>query len=145
MALPLPIRGDKCKVRILKDGAQVAYADVDNITHSETSQFIEHNLVGEKKPRVDVYMMGYEGTINGLVTNNSIDVLIQEIRDARKAGVALPVINILYTESYPDGTTQVFLFTDVQLTLSNRSSAGANEPITKSLAFKASDLRLVRS
>lgn len=139
----LPIRGDKSHVRILKDGAQVAWAELTNMTHGETSEYIEHNLIGERKPRVDVLMMGFEGTINGLVTNNSIDVLIQEIRDARKAGVSLPVINILYTELYPGGQQQTFLFTDVQLMLSNRSASGANEPITKSISFKASDVRLV--
>ena len=139
----LPIRGDKSQVRILRDGAQVAWGELANITYGETSQYVEHNLIGEKKPRVDVLMMGFEGTINGLVTNASIDRLIQEIRDARKSGVSLPVVDILYTESYPDGTNQTFLFVEVQLMLSNRSGAGANEPITKSISFKASDLRLV--
>lgn len=139
-----PIRGDKCKMRILRDGAQVAWADFASMSYGETSEYIEHNLIGEKKPRVDVLMMGYEGTINGLVINDSIDRLIQDIRDARKAGVDMPVINIVYTEEYPDGREQVFLFTDVQLMLSNRQSAGANEAITKTISFKASDLRLVR-
>lgn len=140
----LPIRGDKSQVRILENGAQVAWGELANITYGETSQYIEHNLIGEKKPRVDVLMMGFEGTINGLVINASIDRLIQRIRDARKSGVATPVINILYTEQYPANEgNQTFLFVDVQLMLSNRSAAGANEAISKSISFKASDLRLL--
>ena len=74
----LPIRGDKSKIRILSNGAQVAWTTLSNITYNETSQFIEHNLIGEKKPRVDVLMMGFEGQINGLVVNDSIDLLIQQ-------------------------------------------------------------------
>ena len=139
----VPIRGDKSQVVILRDGQQIAWTHLTNMTHSETSQFIEHHLIGHKKPVVDVLMMGYEGQINGLVVNAEIDRLIQEIRDARKAGVAVPVINIVYTERYPNGTIQTFYFEGVQLMLANRSGGGENEPITKAISFKADDARLI--
>lgn len=139
----LPIRGDKSQLRILRDGEQIAWTHLTNITESETSQYIEHHLIGHKKPLVDVLMMGFEGQINGLVVNPEIDRLIQEIRDARKAGVALPEINIVYTEKYQDGRIQTFLFTDVQIMLANRTGGGENEPITKAISFKASDKRLL--
>ena len=142
--IPLPIRGDKTHVRILENGQQIAWAELQNISHNETSQYIEHNLIGEKKPRVDVLMMGFEGQINGLVTNPQIDMLIQRIRDARKSGVNLPQINIMYVEQYP-GTegSKTFVFEDVQLMLANRTAGGANEPVAKTISFKASDFRIL--
>ena len=139
----LPIRGDKAHVRILKDGAQVGVNELLNITYSETSQKIEHHLVGEKKPRVDVQMMGFEGTLNGIVLTPDLDQLIQEIRDARKSGVSLPVINIIYVIQYHNAQTRTFLFTDVQLILGSKSMGGAPEPLTRNINFSASDVRLL--
>ena len=137
------IRGDKSHVRILKDGQPVDWQEITNIQDGETSQYIEDHYCGRKKPEVDVLMMGYEGTINGLVKNANIDILMQEIRDARKSGVSLPQINIVYVEQYDDAPSRTFLFTDVQLIFSNRTGAGANEKVTKTVSFKASDKRVL--
>ena len=139
----ITIRGDKNHVRILKNGAQVDWQEITSITDGETSQFQENYFCGRENPEVDVLMMGFEGTINGLVLNSAIDALIQEIRDARKARVALPEINIIYVEQYPNNTSTTFLFTDVQLIFANRNAGGANEKVTKSISFKASDKRIL--
>ena len=137
--MALPIRGDKSQVRILVNGQPVAWAELTNMTFNETSQHREYHYIGRRLPEEDVLMMGYEGQITGLVTNSSIDDVLQSIRDARKAGVNLPVVNIVYSEQYENGVTATFMFKDVQLIYANRTGAGADEPISKAVSFKASD------
>lgn len=141
--LPLPIRGDKAHVRILENGAQVGVNELTSVTDSEASQKISHHLIGEKKPREDVQMMGFEGSLNGIVLTPALDRLIQRIRDARKSGVNLPVINILYVITYSNQETVSWLFTDVQLILGSRTIGGAPEPLTRNINFSASDWREV--
>ena len=141
----LGIRGDKSHIRILKDGQPTAWSEATNMTYGEVSQFINDHYCGRKDPEVDVLTMGYEGSINFLVKDDSVDVLMAEIKAARDAGVALPTIDIIYVEQYPGGAQTSFHFIGVELILANRTSAGSDQKITKSLNFKASKLRINRS
>ena len=138
--MALPIRGDKSQVRILVNAQPVAWTELTNMTFNESTQPREYHYIGRRLPVEDAMMMGFEGQITGLVTNSSIDDVIQSIRAARKSGVNLPVVNIVYSEQYENGTTATFMFTDVQLILANRTGAGADEPISKAVSFKAADL-----
>ena len=140
------IRGDKNHVRILKNGEQVAWFEITNVDSSEDSQNIESYFCGQREPETDTLMMGYSGTIQGEVKNDAVDQLIQEIRDARKSGVALPSVQLLIHEEYGDeaGTpATTFLYTDVQLTYGSHRFAGMQEKVQKTLNFKASDRRII--
>ena len=138
------IRGDKGHVRIIKNGEQVAWFEVTGLNSQEDTQLTESHYCGSKKPETDALMMGWSGTINGEVKNDAVEQLILEIRQARRSGVGLPQVNILYHEEYPDGALdgsngKTFLFTDAELVYGGRNAAGAPDKITKSLNFKASD------
>ena len=141
--IPMPIRGDKSQVRILRDGQQIAWTYLTNLTYNETSRIDEHYPIGRKKPIIETLQMGWEGQMNGLVINSDIDRMLQDLRDANRSGVAVPVMNIVYTERYPDGSIETFLFTGVKFILGNRAAGGANETITKTVNFKADDLRII--
>ena len=138
----LPIRGDKTHVRILENGAPVAWAEITNITDSENSEIVEHFFVGQRDPEVQVMQRGFDGQINGLITNPEIDELFQRIRDARTSGVNEPVITIFYVIRYPNGTSKTFRFVQCELILANRTSGGANEPISRAISFKAKTWRI---
>ena len=141
------IRGDKNHVRIIKDGQQIAWLEMTRIDASEDSQNTESYYCGKKEPETDTLMMGFSGQIVGEVKNQAVDLLIHEIRTARKSGVALPQVSIIEYEEYPDGGVngepgQTFLYTDVQFIFSpGKSAGGANEKVTKGLSFKSSDRR----
>ena len=142
------IRGDKQHIRILKDGEQVALFTVTGFDHSEDSQNIESYYAGQREPETDTLMMGFSGSMTTEVKNEVVEALIQEIRDARKSGSALPQVQIVVSEIYPDGSLNgnpgaSFLFTDVQLIYSSRRAGGANEKIVKTLSFKAADMVIV--
>jgi len=139
------IRGDKGHVRIVRNGQQIAWFEVTGLDSQEDTQLTESYYCGSKNPESDGLMMGWSGSVTGEVKNNAVESLIMEIRQARKSGVALPQVNIIYHEEYPDGGVDggngaTYLFTDVQLTYGGRRAAGAPEKITKTLNFKASDM-----
>ena len=138
----IPIRGDKSHVRILENGAQVAWAEITNITDSESTSLEEYHFVGASQPTIVSMMKGFEGQINGLITNPEVDDLMQRIRDARKSQVNEPVITLFYVVQYPGGIQRTFRFTQVEFVIANRTLGGANEPISRALAFRAKDCRV---
>ena len=142
------IRGDKGHVRLLINGQPVGWFEIINIDEAEDSQNTETYYCGRKEPETDTLMMGWSGSITGEVKNDAVDLVIQRIRDARKAGVALPQVSMIVYEEYPDGSTggaagATFLYTDVQLTYASRRAGGMQEKIQKVLNFKAADRRVL--
>lgn len=142
MAAPT-VRGDKSHIRILRNGVQVDWQEILSFDDAAESQHHKSHYVGKERPETDVFEMGYGGTINGEIRNDVVDQLMQEIRTARKSGVATPVVNIMVYQRYPDGALdgsagKTVLFTDVQFTEGGHIG-GAPEKTTKSLTFTAAD------
>lgn len=145
------IRGDKGSIRILKNGQPVPILEIVSIDFAEESQQTKTYYCGRRDPETDVLPMGWNGSLTVEVKNDALDALMQEIDEARRAGVASPAIAILIYEAYPDGTSgsgqlglaenedgRATIFTDVQLTYSNRRQGGVQEKIMKTLSFSAS-------
>ena len=141
------IRGDKGHVRIIKNGQEVAWFEITSVDDADESQHVKSHYVGRKRPETDVFEMGYNGTITGEVKNEVVDALMEEVRVARKSGVAIPQIAIMVYMEYPDGAIngqagRTTIFTDVQFTSSGHLG-GATEKVTKTLQFSAADKKLI--
>lgn len=141
------VRGDKSHIRILKNGKTVEWFEITSFDEADESQPHKSFYVGERKPEVDIFEMGYGGTINGEIKNEVVDALMQEVRTARNSGVGIPEISVQIYQRYPDGAMngqagRTTIFTDVQF-ISSGHIGGASEKTTKSLTFTAGDKILV--
>lgn len=93
--------------------------------------------VGQAVPEGDQAMEGWSGSIDLEVKDAEVDTFIDALTNNNLNGIGVSDYSFLTTENYGDGTTQSYVYFDVQWKMGRRQS-GLNEKVTKRLEFQAS-------
>jgi hypothetical protein len=136
MAAP-SIRGHQGQVKLYRNGSLVNILTITNLDINQDSSFARSNYVGNPIPEGDQTIEGWSGSMDLEVKDAQADLLIDAIVNQNLNGVGLDDITVVSTEFYHNGTSQSYVYMDMQFKMS-RNQKGLNDKITKRLDFQAS-------
>lgn len=144
MAQPT-IRGHQAKFRLFQDGGEVGpVVHCKSVDVNQESTFIKSYYVGAKTPVGDQSMDGFSGSCELEVGNKDVDDFIDALITDNLNGIGLSDYAFTVTDNFSDGTSQSYVYTDVQWKL-GRSIRGMNEKVTQRLEFQAMSRQKVTS
>ena len=131
------IRGHQAQIKFFQDGGDAKIVNLTNFDINQDSTFIRSHYVGQPEPEGDQAMEGWSGSGDAEVKDASIDALIDGLVTANLNGIGVSDYSFTSTELYTDGTTQSYVYYDMQFKMS-RKQAGLQEKVTKRLEFQCS-------
>lgn len=131
------IRGHQGRIAFFQDGAQIGFANITNVDINQDSTFMRSNYVGQPEPEGDQAVEGWSGSLDAEVKDSEIDTFIDALVTNNLNGIGVSDYSFTTTELYADGTTQSYVYYDVQFKMSKKQG-GLQEKITKKLDFQAS-------
>lgn len=131
------IRGHQGQFKIFVDGAPSDIVNLTSVEVSQDSSFQRSFYVGQPIPEGDQTIEGWSGSVEAEVKDASIDKFIDALITNNLNGIGVSDYTFVTTENYPDGSSQSYVYFDVQFKMSRRQS-GSNEKVTKRLDFQAS-------
>lgn len=131
------IRGHQGQIKLFTDGAPEGIVDLTSVDIQQDSTFSRTNYVGKAIPEGDQTMEGWSGTLDAEVKDASIDNFIDAIVTNNLNGIGVSDISMVSTENYSDGSTQSYVYFDMQFKMS-KNQKGLADKMTKRLDFQAS-------
>ncbi len=130
------IRGHQGQFKIFVDGALSDIIDIVKVAVNQDSSFSRTHYVGRPVPEGDQSIEGWSGSVDLEVKDASVDNFIDALVNNNLNGIGVSDYTYISTESYPDGTSQSYVYVDVQWKMS-KSHGGSNEKMTKKMDFQA--------
>jgi hypothetical protein len=131
------IRGHQGKLSFFQDGADASIVNLTSVEINQDSTFMRSNYVGQAEPEGDQAVEGWSGSVEAEVKDATIDKFIDALVTNNLNGIGVSDYTFVSTENYADGTTQSYVYYDVQFKTS-RKQEGLQAKITKRLEFQAS-------
>lgn len=131
------IRGHQGQIKFFQDGGQLNIVNLTSLDVNQDSTFMRSNYVGQPEPEGDQAIEGWSGSAEAEVKDASIDLMIDALVTNNLNGIGVSAYSFLTTELYADGTTQSYVYYDVQFKM-GKKQGGLQEKITKRLEFQAS-------
>lgn len=131
------IRGHQGQFKLYQDGALANIVNLTSVDVNQDSTFMRSNYVGQPEPEGDQAIEGWSGSADAEVKDASIDLFIDALVTNNLNGIGVSQYTFVTTELYADGTTQSYVYYDVQWKM-GRKQGGLQEKITKRLEFQAS-------
>jgi hypothetical protein len=131
------IRGHQAVVKLFRNGLPAGQIPITKFNISQDSTFSRSFYVGQPHGEGDQSQEGWSGSFDVEVKGGEVDTLIDAMVNAKLNGVGVDEITIVDTELYADGTSQTYVYIDVQAKMS-KSVGGINEKVTKKLDWQAS-------
>jgi hypothetical protein len=138
--MPASIRGHQGQFKIFKNGALVNIVNLTNVDINQDATFQRSYYVGQAEPEGDQAMEGWSGSCDAEVKDASVDTFIDALVTDNLNGIGVSDYSFVTTELYADGTSQSYVYYDVQWKMS-RKGGGLQEKITKRLEFQCSGRR----
>lgn len=139
------IRGHQAKFRLFQDGGEIGpVIHLKSVDVNQESTFIKSYYVGAKTPVGDQSMDGWSGSAELEVGNKDVDDFIDALITDNLNGIGLSDYAFTVTDFFSDGTSQSYVYTDVQWKM-GRSIRGQNEKVTQKLEFQAMSRQKVTS
>ena len=139
------IRGHQAKFRLFQDGGEIGpVVHCKSVDVNQVSTFIKSYYVGAKTPVGDQSMDGWTGSCELEVGNKDVDDFIDALITDNLNGIGLSDYAFTVTDNFSDGTSQSYVYTDVQWKL-GRQIRGMNEKVTQRLEFQAMSRQKVTS
>ncbi len=139
------IRGHQAKFRLFQDGGEIGpVIHLKSVDVNQESSFIKSYYVGAKTPVGDQSMDGWSGSAELEVGNKDMDDFIDALITDNLNGIGLSDYAFTVTDFFSDGTSQSYVYTDVQWKL-GRAIRGSNEKVTQRLEFQAMSRQKVTS
>lgn len=134
------IRGHQGQFKVFQDGALQNIVNLTNVDVNQDSSFMRSMYVGQPEPEGDQAIEGFSGSVEAEVKDASVDLFIDALVTNNLNGIGVSDYSFVTSELYADGTTQSYVYYDVQFKMS-RKQGGLQEKITKRLEFQASGRR----
>jgi len=131
------IRGHQGQFKVFQDGALSNIVNITSVDINQDSSFMRSYYVGSPEPEGDQAIEGWSGTVELEVKDATVDKFIDALVTNNLNGIGVSAYTFTSTELYADGTTQSYVYYDVQFKMSRKSS-GLQEKITKRLEFQCS-------
>ncbi len=134
------IRGHQGQIKFFQDGADAKLVNFTNIDINQDSAFMRSYYVGQPEPEGDQAVEGWSGSGEAEVKDASIDKFIDALVTNNLNGIGVSDYAFVTTELYADGTSQSYVYYDVQFKMSKKQG-GLQEKMTKRLEFQSSGRR----
>ena len=131
------LRGHQGQIKFFEDGSQVSFTAIKKVTINQDSTFMRSYYTGAPEPEGDQAMEGWSGNAEAEVKDASMDLFIDALVTNNLNGIGVSDYTFTSTELYADGTTQSYVYYDVQFKLS-KEQGGLQDKMTKRLDFQAS-------
>jgi hypothetical protein len=136
------IRGHQGRIDFFENGALAGIANITSVDITQDSSFMRSYYVGKPEPEGDQAVEGWSGSVDAEVKDAIVDKLIDGLVTNNLNGIGISDYSLTTTEFYADGTSQTYVYYDVQLKMSKKQS-GLNEKMTKRLEFQASGRKAI--
>ncbi|SRR5665213_565829 len=130
------IRGHQGQISFFQNGGDCNIANLTSVDINQDSTFMRSEYVGVAQPEGDQAIMGWSGSVDAEVKDATLDLFIDALVTNNLNGIGVADYTFLSTEQYNDGTTQSYIYFDVQFKLSKKQS-GLQAKVTKKLDFQA--------
>lgn len=130
------IRGHSGKIEFFQDGKDAGILNITDVDVTMDSSFMRSNYVGKSVPEGDQAIEGWSGSIDCEVKDATMDKFMDALITNNLNGIGISDYAFVTTELYTDGTSQSYVYTDVQFKMS-RKQQGLQSKITKKLDFQA--------
>lgn len=131
------IRGHQGQFKIFQDGEITNIIHITKVDINQKSDFSQTMYVGAPVPEGDQTIMGFEGSIDLEVKDDSVDTFIDALITNNLNGIGVSDYTFISTENYADGRTSSYVHYDCQFKMS-KSQEGLQSKITKKLDFQCS-------
>lgn len=131
------IRGHQGQIKVFVDGALSDVVDITKFDVAMESTFSRSYYVGRPVGEGDQSIEGWSGSMDLEVKDASVDNFIDALVTNNLNGIGVSDYTVILIENYPDGTSQSYVYTDMQFKMS-KNQGGLNEKMTKKLDFQAS-------
>jgi hypothetical protein len=131
------IRGHQGQIKFFQDGNQTNFMALKKVSINQDSTFIRSYYIGAPEPEGDQAIEGWSGNVEAEVKGSDIDLFIDALVTNNLNGIGVSDYTFVSTELYADGTSQSYVYYDVQFKMSKEQS-GLQEKMTKRLDFQAS-------
>lgn len=131
------IRGHSGQLKFFANGQQVGLVNLTSVQINQDSTFMRSYYVGQSLPEGDQAMEGWSGSVDAEVKDAQLDKFIDALVTNNLNGIGISDYTMVTTELYSDGTTQSYVYFDMQFKMS-RKQEGLQSKMTKHLDFQAS-------
>ena len=131
------IRGHSGQFKLFSDGSLSDVIDITKVSVNQDSTFMRTFYVGRSIPEGDQAIEGWSGSIDLEVKDAAVDKFIDALITNNLNGIGVSDYTFIVTENYANGTSQSYVYFDVQWKMS-REQGGLNEKITKKMDFQCS-------
>jgi hypothetical protein len=131
------IRGHQGQISFFQNGQQVNFVAIKKVSLNQDSTFMRSYYTGQPEPEGDQAIEGWSGNVEAEVKDAGIDLFIDALVTNNLNGIGVASYTFVTTENYADGTTQSYVYYDVQFKMS-KEQAGLQDKMTKRLDFQAS-------
>ena len=131
------IRGHQGTIKLFQDGALANIVDITKVAINQDSTFMRTFYVGRAVPEGDQAIEGWSGNCDLEVKDSAVDKFIDALVTNNLNGIGVSDYTFVSTENYADGTSQSYVYFDVQWKMS-KDQGGLNEKMTKKLDFQCS-------
>jgi hypothetical protein len=131
------IRGHQGQIKFFGNGTQVGFANLTSVDINQDSTFMRAMYVGAPEPEGDQAIEGWSGSVDAEVKNAEVDVFIDALVTNNLNGIGVEDYTMVTTEYYTDGTTQSYVYYDMQFKMS-RKQEGLQAKMTKRIEFQCS-------
>ena len=131
------IRGHQGRFDAYTAGEREVWDIITKVTCNMDSNFSRSEYVGNSIPEGDQSISGWSGQIELEVKDASADEFMDAIITNNLNGIGVQNIFFIITETYGNGTTKSYVYSDTQWKIS-RDQSGLSSKITKRLDFQSS-------
>ena len=130
------IRGHQTQVKINKNGQTTGIVNVTSFSVNQDAAFSRSEYIGQALKEGDVDYSGWSGDLETEVKDSKVDQLIDALVTGNLSGVGGDECTVVDTEFYPDGSSQSYVYFDVQFKMSKKSG-GSSSKVTKRLEWQS--------
>ena len=131
------ISGSQGQFKIFQDSKPSGIVNLTKVSINQDSTFMRSEYVGQSVPEGDQAVMGWSGTCEAEVKDATIDLFIDALVTNNLNGIGVSDYSFTTTENYGDGTSQSYVYFDVQVKMS-KEQGGLAAKVTKRLEWQAS-------
>ena len=138
MAGSKTVKGKDTKVRLMRNGAPVNMYGLKSFSAEQDADFTRDEYLGEVKSVGDTDHKGWTGSAEWEITGPEVMEAADALITNNLERVNADEIQLMRTFNFRDGTSKSFVYTGVQLKLSD-DSPGMHEKSTLKMDWQADD------
>lgn len=134
------IQGRNCTLKVILNGKTIAGLPVKDFKWSGDDEIRKRDLIGLARQQRQLIVHGYKGTFKMDVDNPRHHEIIKYLNEADKNADSSYEFAVQVTESYRDGTVEVYRFVELRFQIPETNVAGRKEDAEVNWTWEANDL-----